>query len=102
MEITGAGLTFEVWALKPAWDISISNEEVKFSVVAEEGKKKIISSPVHQFLPFMNSLTVSSPQGLRKGRRACAPTFQSKDPAAQSVHNGQQGHLVRHVEEVIP
>lgn len=29
-------LTLEAWALNPAWDISISKEEVKFPDVAEE------------------------------------------------------------------
>lgn len=28
-------------------------------------------------------------------------TFQGKNPASQSIHDGQQGHLVRHVEEVV-
>lgn len=31
----------------------------------------------------------------------CGLTLQGKDPAPQRVHDAQQGHLVRHVEEVV-
>lgn len=31
----------------------------------------------------------------------CGLAFQGKDPAPQRIHDTQQGHLVRHVEEVV-
>lgn len=37
----------------------------------------------------------------QQGRCAADTTFQGKNPASQSVHDGQQGHLVGHVEEVV-